>query len=77
MGCNVPQTVPQTSPKCTGGEEFVEDGDVLEIDLERARIANARTGKTLQGQPLAEEMLTIIKKGGVAALLCEEYGKGG
>jgi 3-isopropylmalate dehydratase small subunit len=60
---------------CPGVGGCVEDGDVVEVDPERARITNVRTGKALQGPPLAEEMLAIIKKGGVAALLAEEYGQ--
>jgi 3-isopropylmalate/(R)-2-methylmalate dehydratase small subunit len=61
---------------CPGVGGCVKEGDVLEVDLEQARIANVRTGEALQGQPLAKEMLTIIKKGGVAALLSEEYKQG-
>jgi 3-isopropylmalate/(R)-2-methylmalate dehydratase small subunit len=60
---------------CPGIGECVEEGDVLDVDLERARIVNVRMGKEVSGQPLADEMLKIIKKGGLAELIIAEYGQ--
>lgn len=60
---------------CPGIGECAEEGDVLEVDLERARVVNVRMGKEVRGQPLADEMLKIIDKGGLAELLIAEFGQ--
>lgn len=59
---------------CPGVSASFDEGDELELELEPARIKNLTTGKTLQGEPISEDMLTIINKGGIVAALKEKLG---
>jgi len=54
---------------CPGVAVAFEDGDEIEIELETARIRNLSRGTELLGQPYTPEMLEIVEKGGLMALL--------
>ncbi len=56
---------------CEGISAAFEDGDEMELDLSSARITNLTQGKTLQAQPLPEQMLDVLSKGGIGPLLKE------
>lgn len=57
---------------CPGITRAFQEGDELELELESARVKNITTGQELRGAPLAEDMLAIIKKGGIMAALKEK-----
>ena len=61
---------------CPGVSAAFEDGDQAEIDLETAMVRNLARGTELQGQPYTSEMLEIIEKGGLIALLKERLEAG-
>jgi len=52
------------------------DGDELELDLIRGRITNLTQGKTFYAQPLPEQMLEVLSKGGIVPLLKDIASKG-
>ena len=54
---------------CRGVSEIFEEGDILELDFENARVKNLTSGKELQGPPLAPDLINIVKNGGIVALL--------
>ncbi len=56
---------------CAGVSTHFADGDEMELDLTRAVITNLTQGKTLQAQPLPEQMLDVLSKGGIGPLLKE------
>jgi len=56
---------------CIGVYEAFEEGDEMEIDLNTAVIRNHTCGIRLQGQHYTKEMLDIIAKGGLMAVLKE------
>jgi 3-isopropylmalate/(R)-2-methylmalate dehydratase small subunit len=56
---------------CPGLAAETEEGDEIDVDVERARITNLRTGKEYGAEPLHEMMLTSLKKGGIMKLLAE------
>jgi 3-isopropylmalate/(R)-2-methylmalate dehydratase small subunit len=60
---------------CPGVWEAFNDGDELELHLESARVRNLTQGTKLQGQPYTDEMLAIIKAGGLMNVLRESMGK--
>ena len=59
---------------CRGVAHGFAEGHELELDLESARVRNLTSGKELQGEPLSEEMLDIIHKGGLIPALKERLG---
>jgi len=61
---------------CPRVSDAFEDGDEIEIELETAIIRNLSKGKELQGQPYTPEMLEIVEKGGLMALLKERLEAG-
>ena len=56
---------------CPGVSQAFDEGDELELELESAKVRNITKGNTLQGEPLSQEMLAIIAKGGLVATLKE------
>jgi 3-isopropylmalate/(R)-2-methylmalate dehydratase small subunit len=60
---------------CPGVWEAFNDGDELELDLESARIRNVTLGTELQGEPYTDEMLAIIKAGGLMNVLRQSMGR--
>lgn len=59
-----------------GVSRLFEEGDEIEIDLDRGEVKNPRTGKTLPFQPLSGTPLEILKAGGILSVLRKRV-KGG
>ena len=57
---------------CKGVLEIFEEGDILELDFEKAKIKNLKTGKILEGLPLSPDLINIVKHGGILSLLESE-----
>jgi 3-isopropylmalate/(R)-2-methylmalate dehydratase small subunit len=60
---------------CPSVSQSFRDGEVLELDLEKAEIRNATSGTSVKGHTLPEEMIAVLNKGGIVALLKEQFGK--
>jgi 3-isopropylmalate/(R)-2-methylmalate dehydratase small subunit len=58
--------------ECPGIHDAFDEGDLAEIDLVHASVRNARTGRTLRGQPWPPSLLRILEAGGLMALLAAE-----
>jgi len=56
---------------CPGVAKAFDEGDELELELEGARVRNITQGRELKGEPLSEDMLAIIGKGGIIPALRE------
>jgi len=57
---------------CRGVHEAFSDGDRLTVDLETGTVSGE--GKTLQGEPLPEEMRRILRAGGILSVLRDSRG---
>ena len=57
---------------CKGISALFAEGDQLELDFEHARVRNVTTGKELRGPALPPDLIDIVKKGGILALLASE-----
>ena len=55
--------------ECPGILAMVEEPDVVSFDLASGVITNERTGATLAGAPLPEELIAIIADGGLLVRL--------
>jgi 3-isopropylmalate/(R)-2-methylmalate dehydratase small subunit len=54
----------------------VEEGDVLEVDLDVGRITNVTSNKTIEFSPLPQHILKILKDGGLIPHVQKKIGKG-
>ena len=54
---------------CRGISEIFEEGDLLQLDFENAYVKNLSTGRELNGQPLALDLINIIQSGGILEFL--------
>jgi 3-isopropylmalate/(R)-2-methylmalate dehydratase small subunit len=61
---------------CPEVSALFADGDELELDLTSAKITNLTRGKTIYAQPLPEQMLEVLSKGGIVPLLKDIASKG-
>lgn len=61
---------------CPDVSDGFAEGDELRLDPASGKITNLTTGKTLNAQPLPEQMLEVLSKGGVVPLLKEIASKG-
>jgi 3-isopropylmalate/(R)-2-methylmalate dehydratase small subunit len=52
--------------------EIFEEGDLLELDFEKAQVKNLTTGKEGKGKPLPSDLINIIKNGGILELMKSE-----
>jgi len=59
---------------CPSVSQSFAEGETLELDLEKAQIRNMGRNISLQGNPLPQEMLEVLKKGGITSLLKEMFG---
>jgi 3-isopropylmalate/(R)-2-methylmalate dehydratase small subunit len=59
---------------CPGVSEAFEEGDEIELELESAQVRNITKGKRFQGDPLSQDMLTILARGGIIPALKERLG---
>ncbi len=51
--------------ECKDITKYVNEGDILEVDLENGIIKNITTGKELKGQKLPDFMMEILNDGGL------------
>ncbi len=57
---------------CPGITRHVEEGDIIEIDMEKGVIKNERTGEEITFTPLPDFVLDIFRKGGLIPYLREK-----
>lgn len=58
---------------CPGVSQNFNEGEVLELDLEKASVKNLDRNITLPGKPLPPEMRAVLEKGGITPLLKEMF----
>lgn len=61
---------------CPGIHAACEDGDEIEFDLRTGQVRNLTRDLTLHGRPYTEEMLEILKHGGLMGVLRRRFGLG-
>ena len=49
---------------CPSTEEFVDEGDEVEVNLNNGTLKNLKTGRSLGGQPSSEYELKLLAEGG-------------
>ena len=54
---------------CKGVSQMFDEGDEIEIDVERGEVKNPRTGKTASFERLSGTPLQILKAGGIIPIL--------
>jgi len=57
---------------CPGVSDMFEEGDQLEMDFENAVVKNLSTGKKIKGPVMSQDLISIVKEGGVLELLKKE-----
>ena len=60
---------------CPGVSRIFKEGDNLELDARRGIVTNLTTGESIQGKPYPEELLNILRAGGLMPLLKERVEK--
>ena len=58
--------------ECPGVDEAFEEGEIAEVDVERATVRNVTRGTTLAGKPMPPKLLALVKAGGIYPLLEKE-----
>ncbi|HXV09465.1 MAG TPA: 3-isopropylmalate dehydratase [Burkholderiales bacterium] len=58
--------------ECPGVDEAFEEGDIAEVDVERATVRNVTRGTALTGKPMPPKLLALVKAGGIYPLLEKE-----
>ena len=56
---------------CPGVSSLFADGDELELEMAAAKITNVTRRETVYAQALPEQMIEVLSKGGIAAVLKE------
>jgi len=56
---------------CPRVSDSFAEGDELEFDIAEAKVTNVTQKKTLDAQPLPEEMQEVLSKGGIVPMLKE------
>jgi 3-isopropylmalate dehydratase small subunit len=59
---------------CFSVSQNFKNGDILTLNLDGAIITNLTTGISLKGDPIPNQMLLILNKGGITAVLKEMFG---
>lgn len=57
---------------CPEATQHFEEGDEVEVDIEKATVKNINRKELVQGVPLSKDILEILNKGGILALLKEK-----
>ncbi len=57
---------------CKGVSKLFEEGDQLELDFENALIKNLSTNRKVNGPPMTPALISIVREGGILALLRKE-----
>lgn len=60
---------------CKGVSKLFEEGDQLELDFENALIKNLSTNREVNGPPMTPNLISIVREGGILALLRKESQK--
>lgn len=55
-----------------GVSDIFQEEDMLELDFDNAHVKNLTSGKEIKGPPLAPDLISIVKKGGIMNLLKSE-----
>lgn len=58
--------------ECPGVDDAFDEGDIAEVDILGARVRNVTQGAELTAKPLPEQLLAIIRAGGIYPLLEKE-----
>ncbi len=61
---------------CKGVSRMFDEGDEIEIDIERGEVKNPRTGRTASFEPLSGTPLGILNAGGIIPILKKITEKG-
>jgi 3-isopropylmalate/(R)-2-methylmalate dehydratase small subunit len=59
-----------------GVSEFFEDGDSAEVNLITGVVKNLRTGQMMNASPIPDELMSILRSGGIRPFLREEARAG-
>jgi len=62
---------------CPSVSQSLEEGETLELDLEKAQVKNLDHNVSLPGKPLPQEMLAVLGQGGITSVLKEMFREGG
>jgi len=54
---------------CPGVSGTFREGEEVELNVSGAKVTNLSSNRTLQGQPLAKDILDILSRGGTLSLL--------
>lgn len=60
---------------CPGVSGMFNEGDEVELDVQRGVVMNLTTGQSLQGKPYPPQLLEFLKTGGIMPLLVERARK--
>jgi len=60
---------------CKGISRMVREGDVLRVHIKSGKIENITRGEVLQGEGLSEDIIDILKAGGIKPLMLEAFGE--
>jgi len=55
--------------------QIFDEGDEIEIDIEKGEVKNLRTGKTASFEPLSGTPLEILEAGGILSVLKKRVEK--
>ena len=51
--------------ECKGAVEFIDQGDILQVDLDSATIKKMSTNKEIKGEKIPPHLVTILENGGL------------
>jgi len=57
--------------ECPGITEAVEDGDILEVDIEKALVRDETNGRILHAKPIDPFLMRMLRAGGIIPLAAE------
>ena len=60
---------------CRGVSDLFQEGDQLQLDFENSTAKNLTTGREIRGLTLSSDLIGILKRGGILALLKQESQK--
>ncbi len=61
---------------CPRVSEIFNEGDELELDVNKGRVKNLTTGQSIQGKPHPPQLLEILEAGGMMPLLVKRVMEG-
>ena len=60
---------------CPGVSDIFNEGDELELDLNKGLVTNLTTGQSIKGKPYPPQLLEILEVGGMTPLIVEKVRK--